>query len=89
MHRRFLLLAGVVASAHAFIGSFAAVAAIAGFNLDGIEGAVIGITAMVFAALYTAADIVVRILLRHNIAPPVCLPVGRYSISGCKNNMQC
>ena len=61
-----LLLAAVIAAAHAFVRGFAAVAAFAGFNLNRIQGAVICIFTMVFAALDTAADIMVGVLLRHD-----------------------
>ena len=56
----------MVAAAHAFVGRLAAVAAFAGLDLNSIQRAVIGVSAMVFAALYTAADVMVRILLRHD-----------------------
>ena len=55
----------MVAAAHAFVGRLAAVAAFAGLYLNCIQRAVIGVSAMVFTALYAAADVMVGILLRH------------------------
>lgn len=59
-------LLAAVAAAHAFVGRFARVAFCAGFNLNGIQRAVFLVAAMVSAAGYTAADIRIRFLLRHD-----------------------
>ena len=79
----------MVAATHALIRGLAAVAAIAGLNLNSVQGTVIGISAMVFAALYAAADIMVRILLRHGITPPEVLPRGSHSMPGFRFDILC
>ena len=79
----------MVAAAHALIRGLAAVAAIAGFDLNSVQGTVIGISAMVLAALYAAADIMVRILLRHGITPPEVLPHGDHSMPGFLFDILC
>lgn len=56
----------MVAAAHAFVGCLAAAAAVAGLDLNAAQGAVIAVAAMILAALYAAADIIVGVLLRHN-----------------------
>jgi len=60
----FLLVA--VASAHAFIGSLAVAAIIAGLYLYSLKRAVFFISAVIAAAGNTAADMGIGLFLRHN-----------------------
>jgi len=69
---RFISLLAVVASAHALVRGLAGAAAVAGLDLNAVQRAVIGVFAMILAALYTATDIMVGILLVHNNTSIFC-----------------
>ena len=65
-YRHFVFLLAVIASAHALVRGFAGAATAAGFNLNAVQGAIVGVFTMILAALYAAADVMVWILLIHN-----------------------
>ena len=59
-------LLAAVAAAHALIRSLAGAAVLAGLDLNGIQRTVFLIAAMVSAAGHAAADIGIRLFLRHD-----------------------
>lgn len=55
-----------VAAAHAFICGLTAAAIGTGFDLDGLQGAILLVSAMIHAAGYTATDVGVGLFLIHD-----------------------